>query len=54
MPIGGHFWVLIDIKAHIAIACMAFARMRRVAYGIALQQNETMSPERIRHALAAR
>ena len=42
------------VKAHIAIACKAFACVRHLTYRIALQQRERMSPERIRQALAAR
>ncbi len=33
---------------------MAFACVRHLAYRVALQQRERMSPERIRQALAAR
>ena len=47
-------WKPDRVKAHIAIAYMAFACVRHLAYRIATQQNEKMSPERIRRALAAR
>ena len=47
-------WKPDRVKAHIAIACMAFACVRHLAYRIALRQGERMSPERIRTALAAR
>lgn len=47
-------WKPERVKAHIAIAYMAFACVRHLAYRIATQQNEKMSPERIRQALAVR
>ncbi len=47
-------WKPDRVKAHIAIAYMAFACVRHLAYRIALRQGERMSPERIRTALAAR
>ena len=47
-------WKPERVKAHIAIAYMAFACVRHLAYRIAVQQRERMSPERIRKALAAR
>ena len=47
-------WKPDRVKAHIAIACMAFACVRHLACWIALRQGERMSPERIRTALAAR
>ena len=47
-------WKPERVKAHIAIAYMAFACVRHLAYRVALQQRERMSPERIRQALAAR
>ena len=47
-------WKPDRVKAHIAIACMAFACVRHLACRIALRQGERMSPERIRTALAAR
>ena len=47
-------WKPDRVKAHIAIAYMAFACVRHLAYRIALQQRERMSPQRIRTALAAR
>ena len=46
-------WKPDRVKAHIAIAYMAFACVRHLACRIALRQGERMSPERIR-ALAAR
>ena len=47
-------WKPERVKAHIAIAYMAFACVRHLAYRIEVQQRERMSPERIRKALAAR
>ena len=47
-------WKPDRVKAHIAIACTAFACVRHLAFRIALRQGERMSPERIRTALAAR
>ena len=47
-------WKPNRVKAHIAIAYMAFACVRHLAFRIARQQGERMSPERIRTALAAR
>ena len=47
-------WKPDRVKAHIAIAYMAFACVRHLTYRIALQQRERMSPQRIRTALAAR
>ena len=47
-------WKPARVKAHIAIACTAFACVRHLAYRIALRQGERMSPERIRTALAGR
>ena len=47
-------WKPERVKAHIAIAYMAFACVRHLACRIELQQRERMSPERIRQALAAR
>ena len=47
-------WKPDRVKAHIAIAYMAFACVRHLAYRIALRQGERMSPERIRTALAVR
>ena len=47
-------WKPDRVKAHIAIAYMAFACVRHLAFRIALRQGERMSPERIRTALAAR
>ncbi len=47
-------WKPNRVMAHIAIAYMAFACVRHLAYRIALRQGERMSPERIRTALAAR
>ena len=35
------------VKAHMAVACMAFACVRHLAFRIATRQNEKMSPERI-------
>ena len=50
----GFHWEPERVEAHIAIACMAFACMRHLAYRIALQQKKKMSPERIRQALVSR
>ena len=47
-------WKPERVKAHIAIAFMAFACVRHLTCRIAMQQRERMSPERIRQALAAR
>ena len=47
-------WKPERVKAHVAIAYMAFACVRHLAYRIALQQGERMSPERIRTALGDR
>ena len=47
-------WKPNRVKAHIAIAYMAFACVRHLAFRIARRQGERMSPERIRTALAAR
>ena len=47
-------WKPERVEAHIAIAYMAFACVRHLAYRIAVQQRERMSPERIRKALPAR
>ena len=47
-------WKPDRVKAHIAIAYMAFACVRHLAFRIAQRQGERMSPERIRTALAAR
>ncbi len=46
-------WTEQRIRAHIAIAFMAFACVRHLAYRVALQK-ERMSPEVIRNALAHR
>ena len=47
-------WKPERVKAHIAIAYMAFACVRHLACRIAQRQGERMSPERIRTALGAR
>ena len=47
-------WKPDRVKAHIAIAYMAFACVRHLACRIAQRQGERMSPERIRTALGAR
>ena len=47
-------WKPERVKAHIAIAFMAFACVRHLTYRTALQEEEQMSPETIRTALAAR
>ena len=41
-------WKPERVKAHIPVAYMSFACVQHLAYGIALQRNEKMSPERIR------
>ena len=47
-------WKPERVKAHIAIAFIAFACVRHLTYRIALQEKEQMSPETIRTALATR
>ena len=47
-------WKPDQVKAHIAIAYMAFACVRQLAYRVELQQKERMSPDMIRTALAGR
>ena len=46
-------WYPERVKAHIAIYCMAFARIRHLAYRVELRQEEWMPPETVRTALAA-
>ena len=47
-------WTPERVKAHVAIAYMAFACVRHLAYRVELQQKKRMSPETVRTALAAR
>ena len=47
-------WKPERVKAHVAIAYMAFACVRHLAYRVELQQKKRMSPETVRTALSAR
>ena len=54
MPRPEFDWKPEQVKAHIAIAYMAFVCVRQLAYRVELQQKKRMSPEMIRTALAGR
>ncbi len=47
-------WTPKRIRAHLAIAFMAFACMQHLAYRVKLQKKRPLSPEAIRDALGPR
>lgn len=47
-------WTTRRIRAHLAIAYMAFACVRHLAYRVKLQKKHNLSPEAIRDALLNR
>ena len=49
-----HHWTPRRVRAHLAIACMAFACVQHLAYRVKLQKKRSLSPEAIREALLGR
>lgn len=49
-----YHWMPRRVRAHLAIAYMAFARVRHLGYRIELQKKQCLSPEAIREALLHR
>ncbi len=49
-----HHWTPRRIRAHLALAYMAFACVQHLVYRIKLQKKRPLSPEAIRDALMAR
>ncbi len=47
-------WTQKRVRAHLAIACMAFACVRHLAYQVKLRKKRSLSPEAIRDALLHR
>ena len=49
-----HHWTPRRIRAHLAIAYMAFSCVQHLAYRVRLQKKRSLSPEEIRNALLHR